>query len=342
MGKYGIMAYNSINIGDEIQCIAASRFIPQIDYHVNREKLSLFHANPNDQKIKLIMNAWYMWRPNRFVPPSTIEPLLISMCIGKRIQNSSFLNLKTKEFLTQNGPVGCRDIRTLNYLNQNSIPAYFSGCLTSTLLGGKRDSQNYILCVDTSEEIVDFVKKQADCPVYDLSKYLSPYVNSENRLKLAKVVLYAYKNAKSILTTNFHTALPAMAFGTPCCLIKPDEDDGDFDGRMMGYEKMVSYCTKDAFLHDRAFDVNHPSPVILSDDFVEMKKNLEEKCVSFTGFDSKKPIFEENYNPLVELLECLKFDRKNVNRVIMYADRHSLLKTVIKRFLGKNYLDLNL
>ena len=127
MKKYGVLSYNSINIGDEIQSIAASRFIPEANYHINREKMSLFRSENEDHDISLIMNAWYMWRPSKFVPPTSIRPLLISMCIGKRIQSKLFLKKKVKDFLIQNGPVGCRDIRTLNYLNQNEIPAFFPG-----------------------------------------------------------------------------------------------------------------------------------------------------------------------------------------------------------------------
>lgn len=341
MSKYGLLSYNSINIGDEIQSIAASRFIPQVDYYINREKLSLFNARSEKRGIKLIMNAWYMWRPNRFIPPETIEPLLISMCIGKNIQNKSFLNSRTKKFLVKNGPVGCRDLRTMDFLHKNGIPAFFSGCLTTTLIGGERRPQNYILCFDVNDEIVKHVETKAHCPVYNLSKFLSPYVNSCNRFKMAKAILYLIRDAKSIITTNFHTALPAMAFGTPCCLIKPDDDGGDFEGRIMGYEKIISAYTKEEFFLGNAFDINNPIPVSQPKEFLEMKSKLEVAVRSFTKFDSAKPIFEDNYNPLVELVECLKYDKKDVNRVLMYANRLNLLKTALKRFLGCNYLDLN-
>ena len=340
MKKYGVLSYNSINIGDEIQSIAASRFIPEANYHINREKMSLFRGEKEDRDISLIMNAWYMWRPSKFVPPKSIRPLLISMCIGKRIQSKLFLKKKVKDFLIQNGPVGCRDIRTLDYLNQNEIPAYFSGCLTSTLLGGERKQKNYILCLDVSNDVVEFVKSISDCPVYSFTKLFSPYINSDNRFRLAKAVLHAYRDAKAIVTSNFHTALPAMAFKTPCCLIKPEGDGGDFDGRVMGYEKIISYYTKDEFLSGKVFDVNNPPDVIWPKEFVEMRKRLEEKCASFTGFDSKKPLFDDCYNPLLEIFECLKYDINDVNRVLMYANRRNLIKTTIKRFLGKNYLDL--
>lgn len=36
MVKYALFSYSTENIGDEIQSIAASRFLPQIDYYINR------------------------------------------------------------------------------------------------------------------------------------------------------------------------------------------------------------------------------------------------------------------------------------------------------------------
>ena len=66
--RYGILSYNSFNIGDEIQSIAASRFLPRIDYRINREQLSLFRTESPEERVDLIMNAWYMWRPKWKIP----------------------------------------------------------------------------------------------------------------------------------------------------------------------------------------------------------------------------------------------------------------------------------
>lgn len=35
--NYGLMIYTTTNIGDEIQSIAASRFLPSIDEYISRE-----------------------------------------------------------------------------------------------------------------------------------------------------------------------------------------------------------------------------------------------------------------------------------------------------------------
>ena len=55
--QFGLLRYSSVNIGDEIQSIAASRFLPRIDCLVQREKIKQFSSGI---KTKLIMNAWWV------------------------------------------------------------------------------------------------------------------------------------------------------------------------------------------------------------------------------------------------------------------------------------------
>ncbi len=65
MVKYALFSYSTENIGDEIQSIAASRFLPQIDYYINRDYMNDFKPD-TDEQIKLIMNGWYSHRPQNF------------------------------------------------------------------------------------------------------------------------------------------------------------------------------------------------------------------------------------------------------------------------------------
>lgn len=75
--KYGLMSYAyTTNLGNEIQSIAARRFLPKIDYYIDHEKLNLFNSH---DKIKMIMNGWYLDCLKSWPPSKSIDPLLISM-----------------------------------------------------------------------------------------------------------------------------------------------------------------------------------------------------------------------------------------------------------------------
>lgn len=132
--KYGLLVTSPIgpykNIGDYFQSLAALQFTSSPFCYIEKEKLSEFQ---NDEKVKVIMNAWYMWHPEYWPPQDeNIDPLLISMHITP-LRAQEMLKGKGKEYLIKHGPVGCRDINTLEILNKNGISAYFSGCLTLTL-----------------------------------------------------------------------------------------------------------------------------------------------------------------------------------------------------------------
>ena len=58
--KYGLLYYKDTdNIGDDIQSYASSRFLPKIDYLIDRENLETFIPNKKEY-VKVIMNAWYV------------------------------------------------------------------------------------------------------------------------------------------------------------------------------------------------------------------------------------------------------------------------------------------
>ena len=47
--KYGLVIYKDTdNIGDDILSYAASRFLPQIDYIIDREQLDIFAPNKKE------------------------------------------------------------------------------------------------------------------------------------------------------------------------------------------------------------------------------------------------------------------------------------------------------
>lgn len=131
--KYGLLITSPIsdckNIGDYIQSLAAKQFLNDDYYYVEKESISEFEVS---EPIKMIMNAWYMWHPECWPPKSCIRPLLTSMHITY-LNAKEMLDNGGKEYLINNGPVGCRDLDTKRILDKEGIPCYFSACLTLTL-----------------------------------------------------------------------------------------------------------------------------------------------------------------------------------------------------------------
>lgn len=116
------------NIGDYVQSLAGAQYLPQIDEYFDRE-------NPcaTGENIKMIMNAWYMWNPDRFPICKRIIPLPVSMHISPMIKDDVFKNSSVIDWFKKNEPIGCRDKGTESLLKSKGIDCYFSGCLTLTL-----------------------------------------------------------------------------------------------------------------------------------------------------------------------------------------------------------------
>ena len=180
--KYGLLVartlsngtlYGNKNIGDYIQNLAALQFLPCVDEYYDRESKDHGH-----EKIKMIMNGWYMWNTEFFPPNERVIPLLTSMHFAPLIADEIMNKKAAVEWLKQYGPVGCRDKYTENLLKSNGIDTYFSGCLTLTLgrkykYSGKREG---IVFVDP---------------------YLSNFNNELTLRERASCIFYAIKHLRS-------------------------------------------------------------------------------------------------------------------------------------------------
>lgn len=120
---------NTKNIGDYIQSVAQEQFFDHIDCYVEREHMDSFIS---DEKVKVVMNAWFMWNPQNFPPSQWIDPLCISMHIVPKIADV-MLSDKNIRYLKKYEPIGARDRNTQKILESKGIKSYFSGCLTLTL-----------------------------------------------------------------------------------------------------------------------------------------------------------------------------------------------------------------
>lgn len=120
------------NIGDHAQSLAAAQFIPEDSeiILIDRENTNGFQNR--SQKVKCIMNGWFMADPMAFPPSEDIEPLYLSFHLTPKIE-SSFFTEKVLNHLKKYEPIGCRDKNTVSILERHGIKAYFSGCLTLTL-----------------------------------------------------------------------------------------------------------------------------------------------------------------------------------------------------------------
>lgn len=117
-----------INIGDYIQALAASQFLPSADLFIEREKLKDYDG----EECRMIMNGWYMHDPSQWPPSPEIHPLFVAVHINSSAA-PRLLSEGGVAYLKKHAPIGCRDLYTERMLQERGVESYFSGCLTLTL-----------------------------------------------------------------------------------------------------------------------------------------------------------------------------------------------------------------
>lgn len=201
------------NMGDYVQSVAQAQYLDKVDYIIDREQL---HSFKSSEKVRLIMNGWFMHNPKNFPPSDCIEPLFVSFHINPKIADD-FLTTDTIDYLKKHAPIGARDMGTRDLLLSKGIDSYFSGCLT-LCLGKKYKIKN------KTDEIL-FVN-----PYYELGgggvpliKFISAFFfllkNILTIIKLNKVFKteirsslsrYSKRLDKILHTTSFYEAYSKM------------------------------------------------------------------------------------------------------------------------------------
>lgn len=284
--KFALYEYDTENIGDEVQSIAARQFLPRVDYYINRDIPNKSKFSDNEE-VKVIANGWYMHKPQNW--PLTLKatrPLLVSMHIDQKELKTTkaFSSQESKAFINDNGRIGARDMATLAFLKNQNIDAYFSGCLTLTM---KRDNrykrEDFILLVDVSKKVEDTIRARTKRPIVVLSVYRTPNMSREDKFMLAEYYLYLYQSAHAVVTTRLHVMLPSLAFETPVVLIK---EEGKFEAeRYEGLAELVRSFEESEFIDNPSlFDVDNPPRN--STKYLKIRASLTSKCREYTGFEA--------------------------------------------------------
>lgn len=216
MNKYGLLVTSPVgpdkNIGDYIQSLAALQYVGKNYSFVEKEKVAELGSS---DKIKVIMNAWYMWHPENWPPKEeSIDPLLTSIHITP-ITAEQMLADGGKEYFIKHGPVGCRDTGTLDILQKHGVPCYFSGCLTLTLgrtynYEGEREG---IIFVDPYFPPIRYVNEESTI-YYPMNGLKSIYYFLKSPKKVAKLAQKPFFKGRVKLQTYYNASMFYHAYSS--------------------------------------------------------------------------------------------------------------------------------
>jgi hypothetical protein len=308
--QFGAFSYAySTNLGDEIQTLSATQFLPRVDTLIERDRL---HWYRNCPPVFVTFNGWFT-NPPSWPPPDSISPLFVAFhaATPELLVNKRFVS-----YFKRHEPIGCRSLSTLEAFRRIGVDAYFSGCLTLTIKREQvaRTEQIYAVDVDPrlfATLVPSEVKDQvihlshefppADATFLTKAKWGSAHlglraiykwewarpalgdaskrinrVRHSFRLSRARELLARYSSAKLIITSRLHCALPCLALGTPVLLLRPGIES---DPRFTGLRELVRFHSDPS----QPIKIDWRDPEPNPDTYLHYAKALRERCEGAVG-----------------------------------------------------------
>lgn len=231
------------NIGDCIQTLGVENIYKKMK--IDCEKLLLVNRDDiktyDKEDCILPMQSWFGNYANVFPLPwsDKITPIFIGFHLNKMNNTrQKFLDEKIHLKMKPFEPIGCRDRNTRDFLIANGVEAYFSGCMTLTFNKREKEPKNgKIFLVDltkrTIKKLPQEIKDNADMSIthfYYWNEYPVSWKGAEEFEQEARNILERYKNeAKLVITSKIHVAMPCVAIGIPVVFIHEDYTNERFD-----------------------------------------------------------------------------------------------------------------
>lgn len=293
--RCAVFGFDTPNLGDDVQSLASALVVPQVDAYVCREQLDKVSF---DEPHHLIMASWFAIKKYHAIPSDNINPYYFSQCIGrKELVNKSWLAEWRK-----NAPIGCRDKKSLETLQENNIDAYFSGCLTAWMgrFFEKPAKRKGIIFLDVPPEMERLIPEELSRDAIRISNHIGD-INPRDQLARFKRVAELYdilREAELVVTRRLHGALPCIGFETPVTVYLHDTPKNR--GRFSGHDEYLPIVFHDGQkpLGDKGWmEPIIPSlPSTLEINFKRLcdyfETNPEQKWRSVREFVDELPIFE--------------------------------------------------
>jgi len=193
--------------------------------------------------------GWYMHAlfsmRHGFPLHRNLRPIFISFHCNKR----DLLTPEAVEYLRRYGPVGCRDWSTVYLLQSAGVPAFFSGCVTTTIdtvfpeLAGPVPADAPVAYVDAPEDEVP-----PDGVTYRHSSGAVRRRSFIENARTALELLDTYRGRHSrVVTSRLHCYLPLRAVGQEVELLPKNPSDVRFDG-LVGIDDRAFEAMRDGLL----------------------------------------------------------------------------------------------
>ena len=231
------------NVGDCFQNFAVRNMYQRLGFDdkslvkVNRDDIPKYDG----EACRLIMQSWYADYMGVFQLPwsDKITPVFIGFHLNKvNGTRERFLREGIHHKMKEFEPIGCRDRNTRDFLIENGVKAYFSGCMTLTFDKREKEPVNgKVFIVDlknkAKKRLPKHILQTADTSITHVFYWDHAPITEQDAWKFeiySEEILNKYKNeAKLVITSRIHVAMPCIAMGIPVVFITDNPKDERFD-----------------------------------------------------------------------------------------------------------------
>ena len=240
--RYGNLIYdkrnNRVNLGDDMQILSIENLYRTmgVDYSdVLRIKYSELTTYEGDYVVLPVSFPVAAYFDNGFVTcfSERIIPVFLGLCLVTDV-----LACEDVEYLRRFAPIGCRDLHTLKVMRSYGIPSYLNGCMTLTLPRREEaGSGTHVYLVDVPDDLLGLVPEHLREDAVRVSPIV--YLSDLDCIpeEAARSLYDRYiKDARLVITTRLHVALPCFAAGLPVVFLKPE-----YSFRFAGIDAVVPF-----------------------------------------------------------------------------------------------------
>lgn len=213
----------TINLGDYFQIMAIDKLLTNMGIReenirrINMCEIENYSGEKMVLPINYLLRGEDFCKEGRFLFPENIIPVFLGV---------SFLRIPYNDYnvsyLKKHSPIGCRDRLTYASMIEHNIPAYLSGCLTITFPDRLEDEGNSIYFVDVPKSLENYIPYKFRNHIqyrHHIITYSKKEKNDERKDAEQQLLEYC-KNAKLVVTSRLHCALPCLAIGIPTILVR--------------------------------------------------------------------------------------------------------------------------
>ena len=229
---FACLKVSTNNLGDHIQILAALRLLRRLGVepalYIDRddEIASCEMLREDGKRAAILLNGWFKTNREQWPPNERLEPVFLGFHI-RLFQCPELLSDEALRYYRKHEPIGCRDAYTRQLLESRGVRSFESNCLTLSL-PGRRNAEvrpEKVIVASRDRRLLEFVPQELGPCTY-VNHYSDTRDFAVNLQRAAELLELYRTQAKLVVTTFLHAALPAIAMGIPVVVFYPGNDAG--------------------------------------------------------------------------------------------------------------------